>query len=78
MTSYPSTLFYKILIFGSPTIISCITPLNNIPKIDLWMKHLTALNCSPHIIDSARSLEITLDKPLNMQDHTSMDTKGAN
>lgn len=46
--------------------------------IDLWMKHLLALNCSPLIVDSSNSLGITLDKYLSMQEHISTATKEAN
>lgn len=48
------------------------------PPIDLWLKHLTSFDCVPLIIDSAKSLGITIDKHLNMQSHISIATKGAN
>lgn len=55
-----------------------ISPPSHSPKLDLWLKHLTSFDCVPVIIDSAKSLGITIDKHLNMQSHISNATKGAN
>lgn len=55
-----------------------ITPPNHsAPTLD-WIKQQTALNCTPHVVDSAKSLGVTLDKHLNMQAHISATTRGAN
>lgn len=47
------------------------------PKTQVWIKAITALNCPPTIVDSAKSLGITLDCNLNMRDHINLMAKSA-
>lgn len=55
-----------------------ISPHKQSPDMEQWLNQLTALNCRPHLVDSASSLGIILDKNLSMQKHISSLNKGAN
>lgn len=46
-----------------------ISPPKTNPDIQEWIKAITALNCPPTIVDSAKSLGIALDGSLNMRGH---------
>lgn len=55
-----------------------ISPPNPTSNIKDCLPLLTALNCTPHIVDSAKSLGITLDHNLSLMNHISSTTRGAN